>query len=156
MKHKRNIIHLYKNIMRIWSIHPQYLDSKGLVALWRETLLAKHVLEGKTKGYKNHPQLKRFKDLSNPVNAIHQYLGKVYDEAILREYNFDENKFIALRQKIVLTVTEGQIEYEWRHLLGKLKIRDEKLYKQLKKINNCDVHPIFRVVKGPVEDWEIL
>jgi hypothetical protein len=47
--------------MRIWSIHPKYLDIKGLVALWREALLAKHVLEGRTKGYRNHPQLDRFK-----------------------------------------------------------------------------------------------
>jgi len=38
--------------MRLWTIHPKYLDAKGLVALWRETLLAKHVLEGKTPGYK--------------------------------------------------------------------------------------------------------
>jgi len=43
--------------MRIWSLHPKYLDSKGMVALWREALLAKQVLLNKTKGYKNHPQL---------------------------------------------------------------------------------------------------
>ena len=47
--------------MRLWSVHPKYLDSKGLVALWREALLAKQVLEGGTKGYRNHPQLDRFK-----------------------------------------------------------------------------------------------
>jgi hypothetical protein len=40
--------------MRKWSIHPQYLDTKGLEALWREALLAKNVLEVKTKGYRNH------------------------------------------------------------------------------------------------------
>jgi hypothetical protein len=33
--------------MRIWSLHPKYLDSKGLVALWRESLLAKNVLRDK-------------------------------------------------------------------------------------------------------------
>lgn len=27
--------------MRLWSLHPRYLDSKGLVALWCEALLAK-------------------------------------------------------------------------------------------------------------------
>jgi len=46
--------------MRIWSLHPKYLDAKGLVALWRDALLARHVLQGKTTGYKNHPQLNRF------------------------------------------------------------------------------------------------
>lgn len=78
--------------MRIWSLHPQYLDTKGLVALWRETLLAKHVLEGKTKGYKNHPQLDRFKALSNPVNAINAYLAEVYHEAERRGYAFNRDK----------------------------------------------------------------
>jgi len=70
--------------MRIWSLHPKYLDSKGLVALWRETLLAKHVLEGKTKGYKNHPQLNRFKAMKKPVEVINQYLSEIFIEAINR------------------------------------------------------------------------
>ena len=39
--------------MRLWSIHPKYLDCKGLVALWREALLAKKVLRGKTRKYAN-------------------------------------------------------------------------------------------------------
>ncbi|WP_368086417.1 pyrimidine dimer DNA glycosylase/endonuclease V [Nitrosomonas sp. Nm34] len=26
--------------MRLWSIHPKYLDAKGLLALWREGLQA--------------------------------------------------------------------------------------------------------------------
>jgi hypothetical protein len=43
--------------MRLWSLHPQYLDPQGLVALWREALLAQAVLRGKTRGYKHHPQL---------------------------------------------------------------------------------------------------
>ncbi len=47
-------------IMRLWSLHPKYLDRQGLLAVWREGLLAQKVLQGKTKGYKNHPQLKRF------------------------------------------------------------------------------------------------
>jgi len=70
--------------MRIWSLHPKYLDTKGLVALWRETLLAQHVLEGKTKGYKNHPQLDRFKRSKKPIEVINQYLAGVYAEALTR------------------------------------------------------------------------
>ena len=77
--------------MRIWSIHPQYLDSKGLVALWRESLLAKHVLEGKTKGYKNHPQLNRFKKAENPLHLMNEYLSFVYQESLRRGYNFERN-----------------------------------------------------------------
>jgi len=78
--------------MRIWSLHPKYLDAKGLVALWRETILAQKVLEGKTKGYKNHPQLNRFKNTDNPVGAIAVYLKYVAEEADKRGYNFDSNK----------------------------------------------------------------
>src|SRR6185503_10286768 len=98
--------------MRIWSLHPQYLDAKGLVALWRETLLAKHVLENKTKGYKNHPQLIRFKRLKNPVDAINQYLFFVLDEAQLRDYNFDASKVATTFKRSKLTVTKGQMNYE--------------------------------------------
>ena len=78
--------------MRIWSIHPKYLDSKGLVALWREALLAKNVLEGKTKGYRNHPQLLRFKKAINPVESINYYLVGVYEEAVKKGYQFNKEK----------------------------------------------------------------
>ena len=78
--------------MRIWSVHPKYLDKKGLVALWRESLLAKHVLEDKTKGYKNHPQLNRFKQHQQPLHAINYYLSIVQEEATKRGYRFNQEK----------------------------------------------------------------
>lgn len=56
--------------MRLWIIHPKYLDSVGLVAVWRETLSAQKALKGKTKGIANHPQLKRFKNHPYPERAI--------------------------------------------------------------------------------------
>ena len=142
--------------MRIWSLHPQYLDAKGLVALWRETLLAKHVLQGKTKGYKNHPQLNRFKKLKNPVAAIDQYLDSVLKEAIQRRYNFDTTKISRPFKKIKIKVTDGQIHYEAGHLLKKLKERDPLRYKQFKLIQKAEPHPMFRVVKGEIEEWEII
>jgi hypothetical protein len=43
--------------MRLWSLHPCHLDAKGLVALWREGLLAQKVQACETNGYRNHPQL---------------------------------------------------------------------------------------------------
>jgi hypothetical protein len=140
--------------MRIWSLHPEYLDAKGLVALWRETLLAKHVLQGKTKGYKFHPQLERFKNLKKPVNAIDDYLSIVYLEALRRGYNFDEKK-IDLNFKIIrIPVSKGQLEYETAHLLSKLKVRDKERYKALKDVKILKPHPLFTVVDGPVESWE--
>ncbi|HSC53148.1 MAG TPA: pyrimidine dimer DNA glycosylase/endonuclease V [Phnomibacter sp.] len=142
--------------MRIWSIHPQYLDPKGLVALWRETLLAKHVLEGKTKGYKNHPQLNRFKACSHPREAINQYLQAVLEEALTRGYNFDKTKIGSCEPVIQLTVTHGQVNYEFKHLLQKLQQRDHERFLLFHTISAIAVHPLFRVVKGPIEPWEIL
>ena len=142
--------------MRLWSIHPKFLDAKGLVALWRETLLAKHVLEGKTKGYKNHPQLNRFKASKNPLFAINYYLSEIYFEAEKRNYNFTKDKIDWSFKKQTLTVTSGQIEFEIEHLKKKLKVRDEGKLKEINAVKTFAVHPLFKAVKGDVEDWEIV
>ena len=142
--------------MRIWSVHPKYLDAKGLVALWRETLLAKNVLEGNTKGYKNHPQLNRFKAEENPLEAINQYLAEVWDEATRRGYNFDRNKIDFDFQKIKIDVTIGQLQYEFNHLLKKLEQRDPERYKQFEKLKMVDCAEIFDVKEGEIEKWEII
>ena len=142
--------------MRIWSLHPKYLDTKGLVALWRETLLAKHVLEGKTKGYKNHPQLNRFKLSKSPVDAIHYYLKFICKEARSRNYNFDESKVNLNCKKISIKVTSGQIQYETKHLVNKLKQRDTIKLKEIKSLKTLEPHPMFKIVPGGIEDWEIL
>jgi hypothetical protein len=142
--------------MRLWSLHPKHLDAKGIVALWREALLAKHVLEGKTKGYKNHPQLNRFKKLKHPVAAINRYLLAVYKEAVKRDYNFDPDKINHNFTSPKIPVTKGQIDYEIDHLLKKLKIRDPERFNKLKKQTTFPVHPLFKRVPGKVEDWEII
>ena len=142
--------------MRIWSLHPKYLDTKGLVALWRETLLAQHVLEGKTKGYKNHPQLNRFKASSSPVDAINYYLKFIHQEATGRGYNFSAEKFDAKAKKVQIPVTDGQLAYELKHLLRKLKERDPAMYKKVKAEKEILTHPMFRVKEGAVESWEIV
>jgi len=64
--------------VRLWSISPGYLDARGLVALWREALLAQKVLMGLTRGYTRHPQLERFRRTSDPVLYIGTYLYYVY------------------------------------------------------------------------------
>jgi hypothetical protein len=142
--------------MRIWSLHPSYLDAKGIVALWRETLLAQHVLEGKTKGYKNHPQLIRFKNCQDPVNAINYYLKNIFEEAESRGYHFDSEKFDPECRKVKLRVTTGQMEYEASHLLKKLKTRDPVLFRKIKKTEIFKPHPMFSVIKGDVESWEVI
>lgn len=142
--------------MRLWSIHPQYLDTKGLVALWREALLAKNVLEGKTKGYKNHPQLIRFKECPDPLAAINFYLSQIYQEARKRKYKFDKTKFISCTFELKIKVNSGQVNYEKMHILNKLNVRDKVKYYKLKDINNIKLHPLFKKVKGDIESWEKL
>jgi hypothetical protein len=142
--------------MRLWSIHPRYLDTKGLVALWREGLLAQNVLLGNTRGNKNHPQLVRFKNTSNPVGAIASFLRSVIDEADTRGYSFNRSKIVNRNIRNKIPVTDGQIKYEFRHLLGKLKVRDPDTYKHLKMINKIAVNPTFKKVRGNVEEWGIV
>lgn len=142
--------------MRLWSIHPRYLDKSGLVALWREALLAKHVLEGKTKGYRHHPQLVRFKDCPHPLNAINFFLHHVYLEACSRGYCFDKTKVGFFDETMQITVSTGQIAYEWKHLLDKLKLRDLPKYHENVKVKKVHPHPLFKVVKGDIEAWERL
>lgn len=140
--------------MRLWSIHPQYLDSKGLVALWRETLLAKNVLEGNTKGYLNHPQLDRFKASTNTLDYINYYLETIYTESQLRNYNFNANKFYKCEVELKLTVTTGQIKYEFEHLQKKLMIRDYNRYKLNSKEREIKINSVFKLTQGDIEKWE--
>lgn len=142
--------------MRIWSLHPKYLDAKGLVALWRETLLAKQVLENKTKGYKNHPQLDRFKKAKKPLDLINQYLSEIYKESIERNYKFDRNKIDWEFKPGKITVTDGQLEYELIHLLKKLKSRDPVKFKEVRRLKNHAALEMFTVTKGGIENWEVV
>ena len=142
--------------MRLWSIHPAYLDSKGLVALWREGLLAQKVLLGETKGYRNHPQLTRFKNTENPAAAIAEYLRYVADEADKRKYQFNRDKISPGGGCSRISVTRGQLAYEFRHLLRKLKARDPGRYQALRNITEIQTHPLFTRIDGGIEDWEVV
>lgn len=140
--------------MRLWSIHPRYLDARGLVALWREGLLAQAVLRRRTRGYRHHPQLIRFKQHPQPLAAICSYLQVVYWEAKGRGYAFDRSKIRTVKKKIVMQVSRGQMQHEWRHLLRKLKRRDPEAWRGCSKLARPRPHPLFRVRPGPVEPWE--
>lgn len=142
--------------MRIWSLHPQHLDAKGLTALWRETLLAQKVLRGEAEGYRNHPQLNRFKNHTEPLAAIAAYLWDVQREAECRGYNFDAGKILHAGATTKLSVTEGQLAYEFAHLRAKLKERDRAAYEKLLHVERPSTHPLFIVVSGGIEEWEAL
>ena len=140
--------------MRIWSLHPRYLDPQGLVALWRETLLAQAVLQGATKGYTQHPQLQRFREHAHPQAAIASYLRVVHAEATQRGYHFDGSKIPQLPAVTAIPVSDGQLAYEWQHLLAKLQVRSPALHARWLAQAMPEVHPLFRPEPGAVADWE--
>ena len=140
--------------MRLWSLHPGYLDPQGLVALWREALLAQKVLAGKTRGYKNHPQLERFKAQPHPQEVIAAYLSSVWEESYRRGYCFDRTKIGSKRANRKIVVTKGQLRYEFQWLCSKLKKRFPQQYRALISSKKIRPHPLFRLVPGPVASWE--
>jgi hypothetical protein len=139
--------------MGLWTLHPRYLDAQGLTALWRESLLARAVLCGQTRGYRHHPQLVRFQAQREPAAAIATYLHAVYAESVARGYRFDGSKLDAVHGDMRISTTRGQLEYEWRHLLAKLEARSPATFQNWKELQP-QPHPMFDIVPGPPEPWE--
>ncbi len=150
--------------MRLWTLHPRYLDPQGLVAGWREALLAQKVLQGLTRGYRHHPQLLRFQAAPDPLVAIGAFLSGLAAEADVRGYRFDASKIACPapaatsgnRPEPLLTETRGQLLYEWSHLLRKLEARSPARFAELADLKRPAPHPLFRIVHGPMQAWEVI
>ncbi len=142
--------------MPLWSLHPNYLDPQGLVALWREALLAQAVLAGKTRGHENHPQLRRFQETRHPKRSVAEYLKGVHAEAVRRGCQFDAHKICRCGRVQRLGVTRGQLSCEAGHLQRKLQGRAPGWVNALGDLNDVEAHPLFRATEGGVEDREIL
>lgn len=140
--------------MRLWTVHPSYLDARGLVAAWREALLAQKVLAGGTRGYRNHPQLIRFRSQPKPLHAMAAFLRGLAEEARRRGYRFDASKIRRSRPAARIAETEGQLLYEWGHLKSKLRVRAPLLHMRFGPIARPRPHPLFRIVPGGARDWE--
>ena len=140
--------------MRLWTIHPRYLDARGLVAAWREALLAQKVLAGGTKGYRHHPQLIRFQAQADPPAAIAAFLRGLADEAESRGYHFDASKILQKESCEKISETRGQLLYEWKHLRAKLRRRSPLVARPFRSLKVPDPHPLFRVTAGGIRAWE--
>ncbi|HVF24918.1 MAG TPA: pyrimidine dimer DNA glycosylase/endonuclease V [Anaerolineales bacterium] len=138
--------------MRLWTIHPKYLDTKGLLAVWREGLFAQKVLQNRTKGYRNHPQLRRFASSPDAVGAIGVYLRGIYREAVQRGYQFSEAKITLAEFHDQIPCTRGQLLYEWKHLWEKTRQRDASRYQEMKGVGEPEPHPLFHVIEGDIEE----
>jgi len=140
--------------VRLWSLHPSYLDVRGLVAVWREGLLARAVLRGGTHGYRHHPQLIRFRRHPSPLSAINHYLCAILEEARSRGYAFDGRKIGPVRDRARMVVTTGQLDFELAHLRPKIAARAPSDLLRLPDGSALLAHPLFEVSDGPVADWE--
>lgn len=144
--------------MRLWSLHPRHLDRQGLTGCWRESLLAQAVLAGRTRGYRSHPQLERFRAQADPLTAVGAYLDALAAEATARGYRFDRTRILAApaggAPPELILVTDGQLALEWRHLLSKLERRSPERWQREQLLDSPDPHPLFTVVPGDVEPWE--
>jgi len=141
--------------MRIWSLHPKFLDQPGLTACWRETLLAQAVLAGRTRGYRSHPQLERFRGTADPIASICWYLHGVADEADDRGYRFDRTRIDrTATPSPVIEVNRGQLDYEWSWLRRKLSIRSPTWLHRWSDVDQPELHRSFVLVEGPIASWE--
>ena len=139
--------------MRLWSVHPRYFDRQALTACWREGLLAQAVIVKTSGGYSNHPQLVRFRACPEPLESLRAYLHCVADEADARGYTFARHKVFERTEVPPIPLTEGQLAYEWQHLLAKLAVRTPELAERFAGVP-AQPHPLFTVVPGPIESWE--
>ena len=142
--------------MRLWTLHPRYLDTQGLTALWRESLLARAVIAGKTRGYTRHPQLLRFQRQPDPLAAIECYLHSVHAQSLARGYRFDAGKLGAQVDVPSIQATVGQLAHEWQHLRAKLQVRNPDVFARWKDIATPEANSMFELVPGPIEPWERL
>ncbi len=138
--------------MRLWSLHPELLDRAALVAGWREGLLAQKVLQGRTKGYRNHPQLDRFRAGGDSAALVAGWLVPLAQEAQRRGYRFNRDLVVAVPAPPgAFSLTQGQLELELAHLKAKLRRRDPVW---LQGLAGLRPHPLFTLTPGPVEPWE--
>jgi len=146
--------------MRLWTLHPRYLDSRGLVSLWREALLAQAALAGKAGSFGSHPQLARFRQARSAKDAIRSYLLAIHAESLRRGFRFtleriDGSGEQGARDAGVLVVTRGQLDYEWEQLRDRLRKRSPAALLKTSEPFCPDPHPLFQVVRGPVAAWEV-
>lgn len=143
--------------MRIWSLHPKYLDRQGLTACWRETLLAQAVLAGRTRGYRSHPQLSRFRNHADVLAVLGWYLHGLADEAESRAYQFNRDRIDRAAEQVpTIAVTSGQLAVEWHWLATKLAARSPIVLSRWKDVAQPQPHRSFHVVEGPIASWERL
>lgn len=145
--------------MRIWSLHPKYLDKKELIDSWNDGLRTIGILTRNHQGSIFRPELSRFRSQSEPIIAVEKYLLSIANEAKRRGYMVDIRKLpsipVVVSHKI--PVSSGQIEYEWRQLMHVLAGRSPGFLRRIEYSPSHDINPIFYKRPGhDIETWEKL
>jgi hypothetical protein len=114
---------------------------------------------GKTKGWKNHPQLIRFKNHNAPIHAIGFYLFIIYNEGCKRGYSYNKSKMFKIVEKVsMINISKEQLAYEFEILKNRVRGRDHTKFLELlefgKKESYPKPHPLFHVIDGKVALWE--
>lgn len=91
----------------------------------------------------------------DPVAAIGAYLREIYQESVRRAYRFNVDKISLAESNSSILCTRGQLLYEWEHLLEKLSQRDVNRYRAMNAIREPEPHPLFQIIEGEIEAWEI-
>lgn len=113
------------------------------------------MLNGTTRGYTRHPQLSRFRTSVDPLAYIGRYLQDVAAEADDRRYRFDRARIVRVDQDVKpLPVPDGQLAWEWSHLMAKLSARSPEVRERWTDVVMPEPHPLFEIVQGPIADWE--
>ena len=90
----------------------------------------------------------------DPLVAIATYLHALADDA--RGYSFDRPRVSRPADEgLRLSVTAGQLDYEWQHLRAKVETRDPEWFEAVVVTARPKPHPLFDVVPGDVEPWEV-
>lgn len=153
--------------MRLWTIHPKYLDGKRLTSQWKEGIQMMHIWKeigenpepAKRLGYVSHPQVRRLSNLlvadSGLISLLlHQHLTAVHEESVQRSYSFNKKLIDDLapdcKNAPKVYVTMGQVAYEFALMATKNNEWSQKV--AIDPYMLCN--PIFQVVSGSIESWE--
>ena len=139
--------------MRLWSLHPRYLDPQG----WSrcgETLLARKVLRGETRGYRHHPQLQRFREARDPQSAIDAYLPRSTPRRRRAATRSTRTSSMPTRARKDPGRARATRRARMGHLIAQARVAQPGAHVRWRELQRPRTHPSFRVVAGGVADWE--
>jgi hypothetical protein len=139
--------------MCLWSLHPEYQDPRGLVALWREALWCRRFSEVKG-AVMSPPSIGSFSGFGVARRPLPRYLYVVYAEAERRGYHFDVQRIPSEGHVDCVEVTHGQLAYE-REYLKQSCNRSPSWLTSIESASIPKPHPLFCIVSGTVAEWEV-